>query len=62
MPNSCQKQLTYKIAEVLDLYGQNGSGNGVCSKKRLDDFADRYDGKVGEFIEFISVVQRRIIE
>lgn len=26
MPNTCQKQLTYKTAEVLGLYGQNGSG------------------------------------
>ena len=26
MPNTCQKHLTYKTAEVLGLYGQNGSG------------------------------------
>lgn len=26
MPNTCQKQLTYNTAEVLGLYGQNGSG------------------------------------
>lgn len=26
MPNSCQKHLSYKPAEVLGLYGQNGSG------------------------------------
>ncbi len=26
MPDTCQKQLTYKRAEVLGLYGQNGSG------------------------------------
>lgn len=26
MPNTCQKNLTYNTAEVLGLYGQNGSG------------------------------------
>ncbi len=26
MPNTCKKQMTYKNAEVLGLYGQNGSG------------------------------------
>lgn len=26
MPNTCQTHLTYKTAEVLGLYGQNGSG------------------------------------
>ncbi|KAI4446790.1 hypothetical protein C823_001308 [Eubacterium plexicaudatum ASF492] len=26
MPNTCRKQLTYQTAEVLGLYGQNGSG------------------------------------
>lgn len=26
MPNSCKKQMSYKPAEVLGLYGQNGSG------------------------------------
>ena len=26
MPNTYQKHLTYKTAEVLGLYGQNGSG------------------------------------
>ena len=26
MPCTCQKHLTYKTAEVLGLYGQNGSG------------------------------------
>lgn len=26
MPNTCRKQLSYKNAEVLGLYGQNGSG------------------------------------
>lgn len=26
MPNTCRKRLTYKKAEVLGLYGQNGSG------------------------------------
>ena len=26
MPNTCQKKLTYTTAEVLGLYGQNGSG------------------------------------
>lgn len=26
MPNACRKQLTYKTAEVLGVYGQNGSG------------------------------------
>lgn len=26
MPNTCKKKMTYKTAEVLGLYGQNGSG------------------------------------
>ena len=26
MPNACRKQLSYKNAEVLGIYGQNGSG------------------------------------
>ena len=26
MPNACRKHITYKNAEVLGLYGQNGSG------------------------------------
>ena len=26
MPNACRKQMSYKNAEVLGLYGQNGSG------------------------------------
>ena len=26
MPNTCRKQLSYKNAEVLGVYGQNGSG------------------------------------
>ena len=26
MPNTCRKQLSYKKAEILGVYGQNGSG------------------------------------
>lgn len=47
MPNACRKQLTYKNAEVLGIYGQNGSGKTAV----IDSLHYLHEIMTGQFLD-----------
>ncbi len=77
MPNSCRKQLSYKNAEVLGVYGQNGSGKtaiidtlyylqrimiGSTIEEELADYIDVNDNKAEIIADFNIFAEAVIYE
>lgn len=77
MPSTCQKHLTYKTAEVLGLYGQNGSGKtavidalyylqkimiGSTLEKEIEDYIDAGSDQAEILADFNIFIQAVIYE
>lgn len=77
MPSTCQKHLTYKTAEVLGLYGQNGSGKtavidtlyylqkimiGSTLEKEIEDYIDAGSNQAEIMADFNIFIEAVIYE